>query len=392
MPKLKRERRRSAPGPDAVPYARGFRPPSITQSRNAIGLSRNAKTTDPPTNAFTPLSEFFSPVPPPTSIDDWLAQYSETGQSYAQFLAECPWLSKRKRKFSRATFDPRGKTLPEKYPGSKVYLLPLGGFEGTAAPDFTLLAEYARLFFCLPVEVLPPVKFTFEGGSVFWVEPPSNSAKSPSTRRKGGVVRASSRSHKRRIDNRFHSLTGAIQLNAGSIISELRRLIPDDATCLMALTMADLFDSPPDLFVAGLAAGNQRVGVFSFSRYDPSLSFSSEFWHETTTLKTGFDVRETRRIVLQRSCKLLVHEVAHLLGVDHCVWFSCCMNGSGHLAEDFRQSMHLCPVDLRKLATLCGFDVTERYRALWRFFNRNGLSEEEEWVKRRIAFIEQPEK
>lgn len=38
---------------------------------------------------------------------------------------------------------------------------------------------------------------------------------------------------------------------------------------------------------------------------------------------------------LQRSCKLLVHEIAHLLGVDHCIWFSCCMNGSGHLSEDF---------------------------------------------------------
>ena len=30
-----------------------------------------------------------------------------------------------------------------------------------------------------------------------------------------------------------------------------------------------------------------------------------------------------------------MHEIAHLLGVDHCIWYSCCMNGSGHLSEDF---------------------------------------------------------
>ena len=80
-----------------------------------------------------------------------------------------------------------------------------------------------------------------------------------------------------------------------------------------------------------------------------------------------------------------MHETAHLLGVDHCVYYSCCMNGSGHLAEDFRklkyyvccsvmpvpicimyintgQSMHLCPVDLRKLCHLCGFNISQRYK------------------------------
>ena len=30
-------------------------------------------------------------------------------------------------------------------------------------------------------------------------------------------------------------------------------------------------------------------------------------------------------------------QVGHLLGFEHCVFFRCCMNGSGHLAEDFAQ-------------------------------------------------------
>jgi archaemetzincin len=66
--------------------------------------------------------------------------------------------------------------------------------------------------------------------------------------------------------------------------------------------------------------------------------------------------------MLQRSRRLLVHELAHLKGVDHCIYYSCCMNGASHLNEDFRQPMHICPVDLRKLAHLCGYDITQRYR------------------------------
>ena len=119
--------------------------------------------------------------------------------------------------------------------------------------------------------------------------------------------------------------------------------------------MFDLFEEDPDLFVAGLAAGNQRVGVFSFFRYNPTLTFSTEFWYDIEHSQEMAPA-EKKCTTLQRSCKLLVHEVCHLLGLDHCIWFSCLMNGSGHLHEDFSQPMTLCPVDLHKLQTLCGFD------------------------------------
>eukprot|EP00118_Oscarella_pearsei_P004823 m.21161 g.21161 ORF g.21161 m.21161 type:complete len:75 (+) comp28147_c0_seq1:1433-1657(+) len=51
-------------------------------------------------------------------------------------------------------------------------------------------------------------------------------------------------------------------------------------------------------------------------------------------------MKERKRLILQRSCKLLVHELSHLLGVDHCVFYDCCMNGSGHLEEDFSGSIY----------------------------------------------------
>ena len=359
-----------------VPYVRGFHPPTAEKCLEAIGSTPRLD------KAYTPSDSFFPPLPHPTSIDDWLAQYKESGQTYKLFLEECPWLSRRKRKYSKAAFNSSGKTLQEKYPDAKIYLLPLGEFDGVSTPRFSDLAEYAHRFFCLSVEILPPVKLTTVGKSVFWEETDDGRSRIS----KGKAVRRSARPSKYELESRFNATTGHTQLKVESILRKLRLNIPDDAICVMALTMADLFDTPPDLFVAGMAAGNQRVGVFSFCRYDPTLQFSSEFWYEIFRA-SSVGAEERKRLILQRSCKLLVHEIAHLLGVDHCIWYSCCMNGSGHLLEDFRQSMHLCPVDLRKLQMLCGFDVVARYRSLVEFFERHGLSEEGDWVRRRVAYL-----
>ena len=60
---------------------------------------------------------------------------------------------------------------------------------------------------------------------------------------------------------------------------------------------------------------------------------------------------------------------------------------AGHLDEDFRQPMYLCPVDLRKLQTLCGLNVIDRYQGLCGFFRKHGMNEEADWTGRRIEFI-----
>lgn len=220
---------------------------------------------------------------------------------------------------------------------------------------------------------------------VFWVEPPEARGHLRHGNGAGPRRRQSSRTITHSLEARFHATSGNYQLQGGSVLTMIKQTMPDDAICLMVLTMSDIYDTPPDLFVAGLAAGNHRVGVFSLRRYNPTLTFSKEHWYQITETNAG--IGQIERTVLQRSCKLLVHEVAHLLGVDHCIWYSCCMNGSGHLAEDFRQSMHLCPVDLRKLQHLCGFDVVKRYQRLAGFFRTHKLAEEEKWVRRRLIFL-----
>lgn len=381
MPKVKTRTKRKQAS-DVVPYARGFRPPSRKLCLEAV-TTRPGETL-PPEYSDQDGAESFAAIPRPSSIDDWLAQYNEEGQTYAQFLNECPWISKRKRKYMSSSFNAEAQSLIKRYSQSKIYLLPLGQFDSdSGAPSFTELAEYASTFFTLPVVVLPAVTLAVDHvrREVLWSDPPSLREKLSNPK----ATRRSSRTPSTHLDARFNR-NGEYQLQVGSILLKLKQCIPSDGFCLMALTMSDLYDTTSDLFVAGMAAGNHRVGVFSLKRYDPSLSFATDNWYDITRAPVR-NKEEQKSVMLQRSCKLLVHEIAHILGVDHCIWYSCCMNGSGHLSEDFRQSMHLCPVDLRKLQTLIGFDVIDRYQKLNDFFTKHCLEEEREWTQKRIAFL-----
>ena len=162
---------------------------------------------------------------------------------------------------------------------------------------------------------------------------------------------------------------------------------PRDAHGLIGFTEHDLYVDPTDLFVAGLCNGISRVGVFSCFRYHPKLKYCEENWFDAKIVtpnqrKLSAEARkDTENVLLSRSCKLLVHETCHLLGMGHCVYMDCCMNGSGHLEEDFRQSMFLCPVDLRKLAHLLEFDPIQRYKLMKEFFTEHYSRKEVDWLE-----------
>jgi archaemetzincin len=151
------------------------------------------------------------------------------------------------------------------------------------------------------------------------------------------------------------------QYNADQVIGWLEETLPDDALALAGITDQDLYSGELN-YVFGLGTLAGRRGVYSLCRFgnDPEL-------------------------FLRRSIKLLSHEVGHIFGMEHCIWYKCVMCGANSLAEDDRYPVHLCPIDLRKLEWNTGFDRAARYRTLEAFYAANGLKEEADWVSARRA-------
>jgi predicted Zn-dependent protease len=115
---------------------------------------------------------------------------------------------------------------------------------------------------------------------------------------------------------RINRHTGQRQLLTRDLLALLADQRPAGARCVVGITMDDLYPDPAWNFVFGEASPRDRVGVYSFARYLP---------RETGAAASS--------LLLRPSCKVLAHETAHLLGIAHCVFYSCLMNGSNHLAE-----------------------------------------------------------
>lgn len=261
----------------------------------------------------------FDPLPPP-GPGDWLAEHPEPGQTFEQFLR----------------VRPRRPDAPRK----KLYLLPLGEFPRDRSPRLDLLREFAAAFFSLEVALLPVLDLEAAA-----------------------------------IVGRRNPHAGQFQLDARGVLRLLSRRLPADAFALLGITMVDLYPDPTWNFVFGLASPADRVGVFSFARYDPG------FYGETVS-------ENAAALLLRRSCKVLAHEIGHMFGLKHCVFFNCLMNGSNHLSESDARPLHLCPVDLRKLQHSEGFDPEARYRRLLDFSRNVGFDDESAWLEKRLRYLE----
>jgi archaemetzincin len=151
------------------------------------------------------------------------------------------------------------------------------------------------------------------------------------------------------------------QYDADLLINRLARCRPDDALVYIGITEKDL--AVPGLnFVFGVGERRLRCGIYSLTRY------------ETDDLP----------LFTRRSVSLLAHEAGHILSINHCVEYSCVMQGANSLEEHDSHPMHLCPVDLQKVLWNTGMDRKERYRKLLPLYQKWECRDEADWVARRL--------
>lgn len=130
------------------------------------------------------------------------------------------------------------------------------------------------------------------------------------------------------ITFRKYSYTGKKQILTNDILNLLLNRMPHDAFSLLAIMMEDLYPEFSWNFVFGQASLSQRVGVFSFALYDPAFyGLPRE--------------KDYHRVLLKRSCKVLVHELGHMFYLAHCIFFRCVINDFNHLRESDSRPLHL---------------------------------------------------
>ena len=290
-----------------------FVPPSAKVRAAAIGDIQQLPAAIQ--SSFDPSDFQAIPEPGPS---DWLANHLETGQTFDQYVRSFP-------------------NRPNQHE-NVIYLLPLGKFDGKDAPDPKLIQSFASCYFQMKVKVLDSV--ALEGLPI------------------------KSRQRRGQPD----------QLLTRDILSWSKHQLPDDAYCLLAITMQDLYPDEKWNFVFGQASLSERVGVYSFARYLPNF--------------TGADSNDKERSrILLRSCKVLAHETGHMFGIKHCVHFHCLMNGSNHLEESDSQPLHVCPVCLRKLHEAIGLDLAKRYEQLGEFSSKANWNEDARWFQNRLKAL-----
>lgn len=296
-------------------FAMDFKPPSTAERLNAIGSARGLP--EALRFAFDPGSDF-KPIPAPNP-GDWLAEHPEPGQTFDGFVRE-------------------GNRRPDRVRNT-LYLQPLGEFHTDRGPSIDTLREYGAAYFGMDMAILSTLELQGAG-----------------------------------FRTRANPWTGGRQVLTTDVLAHIKAQLPNDAFCVLAITIEDLYPHPSWNFVFGQASSRDRVGVFSFARYDPA------FYGESRK-------KEGHQILLRRTCKVLVHEMAHMFGLDHCIFFSCVMNGSNHLPESDARPLHLCPVCLRKLNYSVGFDVASRYERLLRFYQKMGFDDDARWTNKHLGRI-----
>lgn len=275
--------------------------------------------------------EAFEVLPPPAP-SGWRTRFAGPGQSYIDYVASNP-------RRPQAGHD-------------RLYLLPLAELGMSVVVDAEVtyivrtpsgdaMAQMLSTFYGLPAEVLPPL----------------------------GLEDVA-------FPERIHQ--GHEQFRAQSLLRDNAHRVPPDAYSMTTLMVQDVFFDDAQTY--GFGFGQHRGGqaVVSFARIDPVVS----------GLAREPDVDQ--RLPL-RAFKLLVHEVGHTFGFEHCTAHRCVMNGVADLAELDATPLHLCPDCLRKLLYVHPQDPMARYAALAELYGTLALGEPRAWTLDRLERLRERE-
>ncbi|KAF7314347.1 hypothetical protein MKEN_00907300 [Mycena kentingensis (nom. inval.)] len=257
----------------------------------------------------------------------------------------------------------------------------------TQPPEVDDVAEYLSAFYHgLPVKVLSesPLRFTS------WDNNTSKSPRFIGLQTSTECIRIRTRASK---DGTFQR-----QLNLDDLLDVAISILPKDAFALLLLVPYDIYENADDDFACGRAYGGSRVAVISTARYHPALddqqrvsrdhawpaSHCTRYMEDCCTEADAPPPKKKKKrapkgelpgptqsplhaavaahsslqdtsvetlsaLWLSRACKTASHELGHCLGIDHCVYYACIMQGTASLAEDARQPPFLCPIDHAKL-------------------------------------------
>jgi archaemetzincin len=180
------------------------------------------------------------------------------------------------------------------------------------------------------------------------------------------------------------------QLNLDDILDTLIETLPSDAYAIVLLVDHDIYESEEDDFCCGRAYGGSRVAVVQTARYNPILDVHagldrSHMWplshckdfvdtlcavedvepRRPSSAQTkrsaegpmrravdaaasfvteGQQAHSVRALWFSRLARTVSHELGHCLGMAHCSYHACNMQGTANMKEDVRQPPYLCPV------------------------------------------------
>ena len=260
--------------------------------------------------AMTKIEPFFKPMGKPAAYD-WLASYNEPGQTFDEYIESNPVKPTKERQ--------------------KIYVLPLGTFTPQQQKIIDMTAGYLEAFYDLSVSKMPPRPLVVSYPNI--------------RQNKYGKTR---------------------QIKAGYILNEiLPKILPTDASALIAFTADDLYPDETRNYVFGQASLENRVGVWSLYRLGDRANYDT---------------------FLRRTLKIAAHETGHMFSMRHCIKYECVMSGTNHLGETDSRPIDACPECMAKVCWLSEILAADRYEHLAAFCRKNGMNKEaDDFTRKAVA-------